>query len=299
MLSICIPTYNYSVVQLVKDLSGQAAQLNIPYEIIVIDDASDPAYSTQNNILATYAYTKFIILHKNIGRSKIRNLFLEKASYNCLLFIDCDAQVCNPLFLKNYMDQINESPVIIGGVAYDTKQPEKDRAFRWKYGHSRETTNAFERSKNPYHSFKTFNFLITKGILEQVRFDERLTDYGHEDTLFGLELKKQNIQILHIENPLIHLGIETNDVFLSKTEKGIHNLLYINSLYGVDSDFAKAVKLLAFYNNKGKFTRKTIATIFNLTKHLLQKVIFRSSNMLLFDFYKIGYMCSIDSIERG
>ena len=40
MLSILIPTYNYSVFPLVLELKNQADLLAIPYEVLVLDDAS-------------------------------------------------------------------------------------------------------------------------------------------------------------------------------------------------------------------------------------------------------------------
>ena len=49
-------------------------------------------------------------------------------------------------------------------------------------------------------------------------FDETITHYGHEDTLFGLVLKKEGIKILHIDNPLMNCGLDTNLDVLLKTE---------------------------------------------------------------------------------
>ena len=40
MLSILIPTYNYSIVELVRNVHKQAIIAKIPFEIIVIDDCS-------------------------------------------------------------------------------------------------------------------------------------------------------------------------------------------------------------------------------------------------------------------
>ena len=40
MLSILIPTYNYSIVALVKSVHRQATKAKIPFEINVLDDCS-------------------------------------------------------------------------------------------------------------------------------------------------------------------------------------------------------------------------------------------------------------------
>ncbi|MEM9260646.1 MAG: hypothetical protein AAGA62_13425, partial [Bacteroidota bacterium] len=48
--------------------------------------------------------------------------------------------------------------------------------------------------------------------------------YGHEDTLWGQQLAKAGVGILHIDNPVTHLGLETSGVFLEKQHRAIHNL---------------------------------------------------------------------------
>ena len=64
--------------------------------------------------------------------------------------------------------------------------------------------------KNPYHSFKSNNFLIRKSIFSKIRFNENITSYGHEDTQLSLEFKKNKIKILQIDNVVYHDGIENN-----------------------------------------------------------------------------------------
>ena len=49
MLSILIPVYNFAVKNLVNDLSLQAQNLKIPFEILCIDDASKAKYVKLND----------------------------------------------------------------------------------------------------------------------------------------------------------------------------------------------------------------------------------------------------------
>ncbi|MFR9165283.1 MAG: hypothetical protein ACLVKO_03265 [Dysgonomonas sp.] len=44
MISICIPIYNCCVSELVSDLKKQADIVNIPYQILLIDDFSENDY---------------------------------------------------------------------------------------------------------------------------------------------------------------------------------------------------------------------------------------------------------------
>ena len=73
MISICIPTYNYNVTDLVEELLAQSSSLDC--EIIVIDDASSPSFVKENSSLSDRV--NFVCLEQNVGRAKIRNLFLE------------------------------------------------------------------------------------------------------------------------------------------------------------------------------------------------------------------------------
>ncbi len=105
-----------------------------------------------------------------------------------------------------------------------------DKLLRWKYGKWREQRKASEKNKNPNEWFSTFNVLIEKTVFAKIRFNEELKQYGYEDTLMGYQLKKADIEVLHIDNGLIHEGLETNKEFLNKTKLGIENLskLYEN-----------------------------------------------------------------------
>ena len=72
MISVCIPVFQVEVERLVNELNNQIQNLEV--EIILIDDASDTWIREKNTDLKV---DKYIQLHQNIGRSKIRNLFLK------------------------------------------------------------------------------------------------------------------------------------------------------------------------------------------------------------------------------
>ena len=98
MLAICIPIYNQDVTLLIAELEKQIKGVNHPIEIVLIDDASQANYKSLNEPLSN-RHT-YIELKENIGRSRIRNLFLKYTSATYLLFLDCDALIHQPDFLK-------------------------------------------------------------------------------------------------------------------------------------------------------------------------------------------------------
>ncbi|NJK86510.1 MAG: hypothetical protein HC906_11610 [Bacteroidales bacterium] len=141
----------------------------------------------------------------------------------------------------------------------------------------------------------TNNFLISKGLFDKIRFHEGIMGYGHEDTLFGYDLKKMNIQILHIDNPLIHIGLEQNGFFLEKTRESIKNLKYIAGINNHEKVFVKDIKLLYYYKlSERSGMKKIIRLFFNSWVHKLeQNLMSEKPSLFVFDLYKLGYMCSI------
>jgi len=71
MISVCIPVYNFNISELVNVIKDQITDFD--FELIVIDDASDENFKSDNKKILDFC--KYIELDKNIGRSKIRNLF--------------------------------------------------------------------------------------------------------------------------------------------------------------------------------------------------------------------------------
>jgi len=290
MLSILIPVYNFDIFTLVSDLNIQSQNADIEYEIIVVDDKSNDFFKQKNKNIKNLKNVKYIELTKNIGRSKIRNFLANEANFENLLFMDCDSKVFDNNYIQNYIKNINNS-IIYGGREYEQQVPEnQDFYLRWLYGTKREVKPANERNLNPNKSFMTNNFLIKKTIFNNVKFNEQINTYGHEDTLFGFELEKNNIEILHIDNPLIHIGLETNTEFIEKTKQGVKNLKFISELLNNDKNLINNIKLLKIYH-KIKLLKPFIILFYKIFKPLIFKNLkSKKPNLHIFDFYKLATM---------
>ena len=291
MLSICIPVYNLDVKKLVFSLDEQRKKNNFPCQIILIDDASSHDFIQKNENLHNIADV-YILLEKNVGRAKIRNLFLPYSTYDYLLFLDCDSTIINDYFLEKYFTQItdNQAAIICGGNDYPSQKPDKNYLLRWTYSHKKESREA--REKTQKQSFMTNNFVVKKSIFEQIKFDENLTQYGHEDTLFGYELKKQNVTIKHIENPVMNDVLDTNEAFLQKTELGLENLAFLVKKLNYESGFIQEVNILKFYFFIKKIYLTPLLSIsyFFFTEKIKQRLTEGKVNLRLFDFYKLIYL---------
>lgn len=296
MLSICIPVYNFDVRVLVQNLHEQATHCNIPFEIILMDDASEVSYIDCLQILSVFSNVRIIMLNENIGRSKIRNNLVKEARYPYILFMDCDSATVSNDYIAQYLPLCQPNTVVYGGRKYEQKKPSDATLLHWKYGIKRESLPAMERQKHPNFSFCTNNFLIDKEIFNIIHFNEQLKGYGHEDTFFGLELLGHHIFVSHIDNPLIHLGLETSDVFLKKTENGIVNLHKVELLLQEKyPDYAGHSKLMRTKIRLQKwhllsFTRGLLR-IFKpmLKRNLLGK----HPSLFAFDLYKLNGLLNI------
>jgi glycosyltransferase involved in cell wall biosynthesis len=255
MISVCIPAYNRSVGELVMTLHQQKSRLSDPVEIIVIDDASAEEYKRLNRQSEKYI-DRLVELKSNVGRSRIRNLFLKYASQPYLLFIDGDSSIPDPEYLNNYLRVIKEKErveVVVGGSTYPDERPELEKRLRWVYGKKSESRPADERNKDPYSSFKTNNVLIAAEVLKRVPFEESLSGYGHEDTLMGYRLRKHNITLLHIDNDVVNADPDTNGVFLQKSRQAVENLFAAWELLHFEKDFIAEVKLLRWVRRLNRY----------------------------------------------
>ena len=292
MLSILIPTYNYNITRLVTDLHQQAVDTYVDFEIIVMEDGST-LYVEENKAVNDFVFCRHIVLKENIGRSAVRNKLADEATFDHLLFIDCDAEVCSPHYVEKYVAFCKEPCVVIGGTAYDENENDPRYSLRLAYGRQREARSALERSnEHTYHNFATFNFLISKALFQKVRFDESIRGYGHEDTLFGHQLHELGTHFIHIENPLIHKGLDDNQTFLLKTEEGVRNLylLYKTERYPYLVDESKLLNTFVRIYKTGLTRLATFA--FRVLKPYLQSHLSKPDPSLrLYDCYKILFLC--------
>ncbi len=293
MISILIPTYNYNVYKLVDTLHSQCEAAAIVYEILVVDDAStDKKTIEENSKINNLSNCNFHVLTQNIGRSKIRNLLAEKSKNNFLLFLDADTLPSNSSFIKNYIEVISEdSSVIFGGINYPENISD-NFSLRHKYGSERESLALAERLKNPYRSFITMGFVIKKEVFEKIKFNETLAGYGYEDSVFAYQLQKNNIPLLHIDNAVTHLNLETNDVFIQKSELALQNLLRFYQSKAIDEATVKILKV--YVKLKKLHLLFLVKAFFKLFKNaIVNNLKSTKPSLFLFDLYRLGYLSSL------
>ena len=243
MISILIPVYNQNAVSLVKSIKDECEELDIEYQIMVFDDHSNEETKAQNRELGHEFGVNYLELSENLGRARIRNRLARMARHKFLLFLDGDSGVGRKDFIKTYLDQIDNAEVIYGGRVYQKNKPkDAKKVLHWKYGRKREALPLKKRLLDPYLNFQSNNFLISAWLFSKLKFDEAVEGYGYEDLLFAQKIKDLGGGILHIDNPVIHLGLEDAEDFIGKTKNAISNLARLNT-----SGKLQHTRLTAFY----------------------------------------------------
>lgn len=233
MVSVLIPVYRFDVSPLVEELQRQIAATGIPFEILLQDDGSPAAYWNQQKALAqSFPCVSPQANPTNLGRSATRNKLLERAQYEWIWFLDCDADArVNAHLFSNFWEQKSKHQLLSGGRIYAASPPDEAAYYlHWLWGSKRELLDPQLRMRDPVNHFLSNNFFCHKYLFETVQFEARIQGYGYEDTLFAAELEKAGFQIVHIANPVMHVGLDKVEAFLEKIRESLHNLIKVQEL---------------------------------------------------------------------
>jgi glycosyltransferase involved in cell wall biosynthesis len=298
MLSICIPAYHCNVDALVLALQRQIQLLPVSVEVLVCDDCSPNEVMTTMPVFEGF---KLLRNDHNWGRAATRNRLANEAKGDFVLFLDGDSELVEPDFVGKWFKLTEDDSISVGygGSVYQEERPPANQFLRWKVSSTRESKSLEERSKSS-SGFKTNNVLLRKSIFQKISFNETLTGYGHEDTLFGVELGLLGFQPHHINNPVKNAVLDSNEAFLRKTDEAIRNLKRCIQCATNPDAFIAQVRVLRVYRDLKRFKLLWLMRIISYV--VLPTVVSRLNTgkargiILLFDFYKL---CMLDRINRS
>ena len=290
MLSVLIPTYNYNVYPLVKEIHKQISKLAIEFEILVYDDASTIDFENIELIkeLNNVVYKK---LPDNLGRTAIRHLLTTDAKFENLLFLDADTFPKDRYYIAKFIKTIEKYPadVYFGGIQVPTNPPSPDKMLRWKYGKERESLPVEKRKEKPYRSILCGAVLIKKSVFLPIITElKAIKKYGL-DLYFSYQLKKQQAEIHHFHNPIIHLGLETSEDFLKKTEQAIDTLKFLIKNRMIAPDYSRLSEKAQQLSTPGCKTLTFPCIIFK--KLCIKNLLSANPSLFIFDLYKLFYFC--------
>lgn len=313
---------------------AQALLGDFTYEIIVADDGSTDADTLQKNAVIDYLPScRIIEADHNIGRAAIRNLLIRESRGQWVLIIDADAEVITDDFILTYLQAAGNSTtaagnsttaagvptptaapatptpaagvptptaapatptIIIGGLKNPPQAPQGCE-LRYRYELASDSLRTLEaRRRQPAMFFSTFNFMATRTVFDHILFDERCTDYGYEDALLGIEAETRHFNIIHIDNPLQHNGINTNAAFLRNSETALRTLRHLGPPM---TDRARVAQAAARFTTPKwrRFTlRPLIIILYKMSRPLIRRnLLSPHPNLHLFAFYKLGYYLTL------
>jgi len=189
MFSIVIPTYDRKPILEKCLIALEDQNYTGDYEVVVVDDGSNDG--TVEWLRETQFPHVRLIVQDHQGPSAARNLGVEQAKGDTIIFIDSDLVVL-PGFLSNHDAKLQQGRRDTGS----------DRFFT--YGRVVNTANFENPTSEPYKItdysaafFATGNVAIARHwLIEAGLFDTGFQLYGWEDLELGVRLKKLGLTLI-------------------------------------------------------------------------------------------------------
>ncbi|MEM9600189.1 MAG: glycosyltransferase family 2 protein [Pseudomonadota bacterium] len=218
-LSILIPFYRDDPSVLLRSLDAQSVESS-RVEILIMDDGTGDADLTQTATTTVSQMTLPTILHTaeaNRGRSATRNALQELAKSDWVLFLDADMRIDHPDFLSRYLDRItaNDSDIIFGGFDVEDRAEDRDTDLHRVLSQRSDCLSAVHRMQNGAQHVASSNLCVRRSVLEAQPFDPEFQGWGWEDSEWAARVSETH-RLLHIDNPAVHLGLETTETLLSR-----------------------------------------------------------------------------------
>ncbi|MEX0272456.1 glycosyltransferase family 2 protein [Leptolyngbyaceae cyanobacterium UHCC 1019] len=192
--SVVIPTYNRKPIleKCLKALEHQVFDQSqiAGYEVVVVDDGSTDETVKWLHSTAEFPHVR-LFQQDHKGAAAARNLGVEKAAGDTIIFIDSDL-VVTEFFLQAHAEKLLEGARSLG----------HDRLFT--YGRVINTCNFDDPTSEPFKVtdysqafFATGNVAIARTWLIQAGlFDTQFQLYGWEDLELGVRLKNLGLQLI-------------------------------------------------------------------------------------------------------
>jgi glycosyltransferase involved in cell wall biosynthesis len=252
------------------------------------DGSGDEASVTANQRINQLSGCRFIAFEENRGAAAMRNLLARMASYEWLLFLDCDMQLPDDQYVERFL-QAPDASLVNGGIRIARQEGELQHNLRYMYESRHEAEHtAEERQKKPYQSFRSTNFMVQRSLMLRCPFDESFRKSGYEDVALGRSLSFAVVDLLNIDNPLVMTKFENNAAYMDKIDRSMHTLSeHRDTLRGYSG-------LLSLVEGMPRWMGLVVGTVHKRLGHLLRRNLAGTHPCLrLFNAYRVGLLATL------
>ena len=207
--SIIIPTFNRAdrLDRILLKLSQQI-KVELIGEVIVCDSNSKDHTKTIIEKAKNY-FSEIDIkyLHTENNISKKRNLGIQAAEYEYLIFFDDDCEPLNNCIEQHIVSLENSEMVIFSGIVkFPDDQVSKDNYIRYRNSRHRFYDNYSIDDSICYKEIVTMNMSAKKNeiLAAQLFFDDTFLSYGMEDNEFGYRASLNGFNLSVCQATIIH-----------------------------------------------------------------------------------------------
>jgi glycosyltransferase involved in cell wall biosynthesis len=198
-------------------------------EIVLVDDGTGDAELDKKVRAAIDAWPGPAIavrFHSNKGRSQARNRCIHAARGEYLLFIDADMLPADEQYLSRYFDVMGKASTAIafGGFTTIGVKVDRDTKLNYSLALKNDCKPASERSVRGPLSVASNNLLVRRDVFDLIAFDDAFTGWGWEDTEWAMRAVYAGYGLTHIDNPAVHIGLDTTEAVLRKYKEAGANL---------------------------------------------------------------------------
>ncbi|NQV16766.1 glycosyltransferase family 2 protein [bacterium] len=277
-VAIITPSYNNldGLIGLVSSLERQTWPLK-KIKLYICNDGSTDKTVEHFERLSFKIDIEMLTHAKKAGPASARNMGLEKAKADLILFLDSDLEAA-PDLIERHIESYSTPDVL--AVRGENQAPESTKRNKWiRYLDSELRGPRHEYSKSgkteiSYKDVNTNNFSVRSSVLASgLRFDEQIIYYGGEDMVFAYEITRQNVgRIIYQPKAMIfHHHRSFNATLIKLEEYGEETMPYLLKTY---PEIGSNLVISRFYNEDWK-TEKVFwpKIVFNRLGYLFSTVL--------------------------
>jgi hypothetical protein len=198
-------------------------------EVVVVDDGTgDPALDARVRaaIEAWPGPARGVRFHANRGRAQARNRLIRCASGRYILFVDADMMPADDRFLSRYLDiaRRESAAIVFGGFTTRGSAVTRQTRLHHDLSERADCLPAIDRSLRGAYAVASNNLLVRADVLARHAFDPDFTGWGWEDTEWAVRATDDGFGLIHIDNPAVHVGLDTTETVLKKYREAGMNL---------------------------------------------------------------------------